>query len=75
MTIKVRYSDFTTVTRSQTAPPTRDAAAIVERALLLLERTEAGRRPIRLLGASVHNLCDPEEAAAGRLPFDEHLVI
>ena len=24
VTIKVRYSDFTTVTRSHTAPPTRD---------------------------------------------------
>ncbi len=73
VTIKLRYADFTTVTRSHTAAaPTRDAAEIAARALGLLERTEAGRRPIRLLGAGVHGLAG--EAAAhglpGRLEFD-----
>src|SRR6266481_5109299 len=39
VTIKVRYSDFTTVTRSHTAePPTRDPARIAERTVALLER-------------------------------------
>ena len=57
VTIKVRYADFTTVTRSHTAAaPTRDPGEIAARALTLLERTEAGRRPIRLLGAGVHGL-------------------
>jgi DNA polymerase-4 len=73
VTIKVRYSDFTTITRSRTAAATRDAARIVERALQLLERTDAGRRPVRLLGVSVHNLTDsaaPEPKTAGdRLLF------
>jgi DNA polymerase IV len=59
VTIKVRYSDFTTITRSHTAPPTRDAADISARALTLLEKTAAGQRPIRLLGVSVRNLCTP----------------
>jgi DNA polymerase-4 len=60
VTIKVRYSDFTTITRSHTClPPTRDADAIAARAVALLEKTEAGRRPVRLLGVSVHNLVDP----------------
>jgi DNA polymerase-4 len=55
--IKVRYEDFTTITRSQSeARPTRDADAIAARACALLDRTEAGRRPIRLLGVSVHGL-------------------
>jgi DNA polymerase-4 len=72
VTLKVRYSDFTTITRSHTAEPTRNEPAIVERAVRLLERTEAGRRPVRLLGVSVHNLC--ETAGATRLPF-ESLVI
>jgi hypothetical protein len=41
----------------------------------LLEKTEAGRRPIRLLGVSVHNLTDgsePEEdePPQRRLPFE-----
>jgi DNA polymerase-4 len=62
VTIKVRYSDFTTVTRSHTVtPPSRDADAIAARACALLDRTEAGRRAIRLLGASVHNLVDPAQ--------------
>jgi DNA polymerase-4 len=74
VTIKVRYSDFTTVTRSHTAPPTRDRAAVVARAVQLLEKTEAGRRPVRLLGVSVHNLCDEADAATppDRLPFQEN---
>ena len=57
ITIKVRYSDFTTITRSHTAAATRDEMDLTARALSLLARTQAGRLPIRLLGVSVHNLC------------------
>ncbi len=65
VSIKVRYADFSTVTRSHTsAVPTRDADEIAARALTLLERTDAGRRPIRLLGAGVHGLAG-DEAAIG----------
>jgi DNA polymerase-4 len=61
VTIKVRYADFTTVTRSHTEEPaTRDPARITERALLLLERTDAGRRTVRLLGVGVHGLAGTE---------------
>ena len=57
VTIKVRYADFSTVTRSHTEEPaTRDAGIISQRALLLLERTDAARRPVRLLGVGAHNL-------------------
>src|SRR5215467_4858110 len=56
VTIKVRYGDFTTITRSHTAAPTRDETDVGVRAVALLSKTEAGRRPIRLLGVSVHNL-------------------
>jgi DNA polymerase-4 len=62
VTIKVRYSDFTTITRSHSkAPATRDADDLAARAVALLDRTEAGHRPVRLLGVSVHNLVDPAE--------------
>ena len=72
VTIKVRYSDFTTITRSHSAPPTRDASILSSRAVQLLERTDAGRRAVRLLGVSVHNLCDGPDRRADpdRLPFD-----
>jgi DNA polymerase-4 len=74
VTIKVRYSDFTTITRSQSAPePTADAENIAARAIKLLDKTQAGQRPIRLLGVSVHNFGDetdqPTEENEGRLPF------
>ena len=73
VTIKVRYSDFTTVTRSQSTPDyTFDADLIAARAVKLIDRTEAGTRPVRLLGVSAHNFDrDREEAAEadGRLPF------
>jgi len=72
VTIKVRYDDFTTITRSHSDDPTRDEASIVGRALALVDRTDAGRRAVRLLGVSVHNLCvDPAaaEEPQPRLPF------
>ena len=63
VTIKVRYSDFTTVTRSHSErPATRDADQIAARATLLLDRTEAGTRPVRLLGVSLHNLASEDHA-------------
>jgi DNA polymerase-4 len=74
VTIKVRYSDFTTITRSHTERATRDEERIVGRALTLVERTEAGRRPIRLLGVSVHNLSETQEVepeGPPRLPFED----
>src|SRR5499427_3437847 len=56
VTIKVRYADFRTVTRSHSDRPTHDAEAIVRRAVALIEKTDAGRRAVRLLGAGVSNL-------------------
>ena len=71
VTVKVRYDDFTTITRSHSAAPTRDPRAIMARALQLLERTDAGRRPVRLLGVSVHNFCSEADAIdPGLLPFE-----
>ena len=70
VTIKVRYSDFTTVTRSHTAAPTREASVIAARAVTLLDKTDAGQRPVRLLGVSVHNF-----TSAGDLPLFENLDV
>jgi DNA polymerase-4 len=59
VTIKVRYADFTTVTRSHTlSRPTADADVISSWATELLHRTQAGRRPVCLLGARVSNLVE-----------------
>ena len=57
--IKVRYAGFETVTRSHTLSlPTDDADVIASWAVALLDKTEAGSRPVRLLGAKVFNLSE-----------------
>lgn len=66
ITLKVRYSDFETVTRSQTLPRyVAEFGPIFETAMELLgSKTEAGLRPVRLLGISVSQLLsrnDPEQ--------------
>jgi DNA polymerase-4 len=62
VTIKVRFGDFRTVTRSHTIPtPTADAALLSQRAVMLLGRTEAATRPVRLLGVGTHGLVAGDE--------------
>jgi len=63
VTIKVRYSDFMTVTRSDTRTATNDPEEIAKRAVALLGKTEAGARAVRLLGAGVHNIAGREDEA------------
>ena len=59
VTIKVRYADFSTVTRGHTlSMPTADADVIASWAKDLLGRTEAGQRPVRLLGVRVQGLVE-----------------
>ncbi|HUP58008.1 MAG TPA: DNA polymerase IV, partial [Bdellovibrionota bacterium] len=55
ITLKVRYADFTTITRSRTLlRPTDEDSRIAEVAAdLLIGSTDAGRIPVRLLGVSV----------------------
>lgn len=57
LTLKVKYSDFERVTRSMTlSKATDDAKEIYQCCKGLLEKTEAGRRPIRLLGISLSHI-------------------
>jgi DNA polymerase IV len=76
VTLKVRYSNFQTITRSVTREPaTGSADEVAARALALLEKTEADRRPVRLLGVSLHGLRTigeaEAEAAEDELPFSD----
>ena len=64
--IKLRYSDFTTLTRQMTlAVPTADQRVISKAASTLLERTWHRGRAVRLLGVSARRLSEP----AGQLPL------
>jgi DNA polymerase-4 len=57
ITLKVRYKNFDTITRSHSLSHyTNDAKEISTIARKLLEQTEAGIREIRLLGISLSNL-------------------
>lgn len=72
VTLKVRYADFVTVTRSTTLDrPLNRAEDIIRCVLPLLTRTEVGRKKVRLLGITAAKLT---AASAGRprqlaLPF------
>src|SRR5262245_34570465 len=66
VTLKLRYSNFQTITRSDTRDPaTRDANEIAARAAALLEKTEAATRPVRLLGVGLHGLSEKGTADEG----------
>ena len=57
VTLKVKYADFVQVTRAATlSDPTDDGGILYRLALDLLGNTEAGARPVRLLGISVSKL-------------------
>ncbi len=66
ITLKVKYSDFVKISRSITLPkPTDDGFEIYSMVCDLLEKTKAGRKPIRLLGVSLSHLSIPD--AEGQL--------
>ncbi len=75
ITLKVRYDDFETVTRSQTLHHYTDRAEDLARiAKELLNQTEAGTREVRLLGISVSSLNLAEGGTIGEqleIPFRE----
>jgi len=59
LTLKVRYHDFKTVTRSRTPDrPVGSASELSELARALLGATRAGCVPIRLIGVQVSSLVD-----------------
>lgn len=64
--IKLRYSDFTTLTRQMTLSiPTSSEQQIHQTALTLFQRAWKRGRPVRLLGVVVRRLSPP----AGQLPL------
>jgi DNA polymerase-4 len=66
ITLKVKFHDFKLVSRSATlAEATDDDLTLFRLACELLRQTEAGRRPVRLLGISLSNLA---QACAPRQP-------
>ncbi len=67
--MKVRFADFSTVTRRSTGEPTQDGLELYRRATLLLRRVSSSQ-PVRLIGLSVSQLT---AAGRGQLPLLEVL--
>ena len=64
ITLKVKYHNFVHITRSVTLPAVTDDGSVLFRTCCgLLEKTEAGKRPLRLLGISLSHLSIPRETA------------
>jgi len=55
VTLKVRFGDFSTITRARTGEPIQDGLAIYRRAAALLDQLGA-IRPVRLIGLSTSGL-------------------
>ena len=59
ITLKVKYSDFRQITRSQTlTESSNEGSAIYLTVCRMLDKTDVGDRPVRLLGVSVSQLSD-----------------
>ncbi len=61
ITLKLRFADFTTITRSHTLPQTTDSdQTIFHTGLKLLDRAlSVEKQPVRLIGIGVSNLVEP----------------
>ena len=75
LTLKVRYHDFSTITRSRTVDtPIMDRAVMASLVRELLTLTEAGRKKVRLLGVTVSKESDTKKTGKfiqPSLPFPE----
>jgi DNA polymerase-4 len=68
LTVKVKYADFTQVTRARTRErPFRDLPEVRPHLADLLDRTEAGGRTVRLLGVSFSGLAAAAALGARQL--------
>ncbi len=61
ITLKIKYFDFQSVTRSITIDETADTAVVILKYIKpLLSKTQAGEKKVRLLGISISNFDDQE---------------
>lgn len=70
VTLKLRWSDFRTITRSRTIPPTHEEAAVLAVLEELYRASRRGRMAIRLLGVALSNLESADAPLQLALPFE-----
>jgi len=66
VTLKLRFADFRTLTRSHTSDPTQDGLELYRRAVILLSREKLGQ-PVRLIGVSASALSAEQTGQLGLL--------
>lgn len=70
VSLKLRYDDFTTLTRARSGPPTNAEGDVLEVAIALLGTAWNRRRRVRLLGVQLANLSPaPAPGVAQQLPL------
>ena len=68
VTLKIKFGDFTLITRSKSfASPVPDLAAFTAAGHVLLAALHPLPKGIRLLGLGLHNLCESDQAAPVQL--------
>lgn len=67
ITIKLRYSDFKTITRSKTIEPCNSDLVVTQVAEELLHNAYNGKRPLRLFGLSLGHLSSRADLEQGTL--------
>jgi DNA polymerase IV len=60
VTVKIRYEDFSTMTRSASIPATSDDTAVNETTMEIFSRAYDGRTPVRLIGVGLSNFTEDE---------------
>jgi len=68
VTLKVRYDDFRTVTRSQTLSQATDLDDVIYNEACNLLKGESLKQPLRLIGLTLHNLTDKLERQLSLFP-------
>ncbi len=74
VTVKVKYADFQQVTRAQTLDHSISFSDLKEWLPKLLARTEAGHKPVRLVGLSLSGFEVPVVVEKGQAQLDLRLL-
>jgi DNA polymerase-4 len=69
-TLKLRYSDFQTITRATTIEPTDDDSIVFKTMKELLEASYTRHLPLRLLGVRASHLVEEEQLELKLFPED-----
>lgn len=70
LTLKLRFADFTTITRSRTQDQVSSREEVMTILVDLLPQQEIGKRGVRLLGATMSNFQIEDKKSSGQMTLD-----